>query len=149
MLLGKIPPLHFISVGMTCRGVVPFSRTGYHCNVAGGRLPMKLLCDCHRQSLFFNSLRGAPPLQAWFHSSTRFIFVTFPTVSLVGSTSAPIVPAIFQALLHFPHQARLGEPASPKGSSCTVLLGMENTAGRSKCQPSTAKRSQCQPSAAK
>ena len=29
MPLGKIPPLHFISVGMTCRGVVPFNRTGY------------------------------------------------------------------------------------------------------------------------
>ena len=29
LLLGKIPPLHFISVGITYRGVVPFIRTGY------------------------------------------------------------------------------------------------------------------------
>ena len=27
------------SLGMTCRGVVSFNHTGYHCNVAGGRLP--------------------------------------------------------------------------------------------------------------
>ena len=32
-----------------------------------------------------------------------------------------------------------GEPASPKGSFCTVLLSMENTARSSQCQPSTAK----------
>ena len=36
LLLGKIPPLHFISVGMTCRWVVPFNRTGCIRNVAGG-----------------------------------------------------------------------------------------------------------------
>ena len=34
MQLGKIPPLHFTSVGMTCRGAVPFNRTGYNCHVA-------------------------------------------------------------------------------------------------------------------
>ena len=32
----------------------------------------------------FDSLRGAPPLQAWYHSSARVVFGPFPTVSLVG-----------------------------------------------------------------
>ena len=32
--LGKIPPLHFTSVGMTCRWVVSFIHTGYNCRVA-------------------------------------------------------------------------------------------------------------------
>ena len=41
-----------------------FIHTGYHCNVAGGRLPMELWCDCPRQSIDFNSLREAPPLHA-------------------------------------------------------------------------------------
>ena len=65
--LGKIPPLHFMTVGMTCRGggfihphglyslrchgdessplhcVVPFNHTGYIRNVAGGRLPPLIL----------------------------------------------------------------------------------------------------------
>ena len=44
-------------------GVAPFTRTGYKCSVAGGRLPMELWCDCHRQSIDFDSLREAPPLQ--------------------------------------------------------------------------------------
>ena len=32
-------------------------------NVAGGRLPVELWCDCPRQSIDFDSLREAPPLQ--------------------------------------------------------------------------------------
>ena len=44
-------------------GVVPFTRTGCIRNVAGGRLPMELWCDCPRQSIDFDSLREAPPLQ--------------------------------------------------------------------------------------
>ena len=43
--------------------VVPFTRTGCIRYVAGGRLPMKLRCDCHWQSIDFDSLRGAPPLR--------------------------------------------------------------------------------------
>ena len=43
--------------------VTPFNHTGCICNVAGGRLPKKSWCDCHRQSIDFDSLRGAPPLQ--------------------------------------------------------------------------------------
>ena len=51
------------AVGMTCRYVISFIQTGYICNVAGGRLPKKSWCDCHRQSIDFDSLRGAPPLR--------------------------------------------------------------------------------------
>ena len=43
--------------------VVPFNRTGCIRNVPGGRLPKKSWCDCHRQSIDFDSLRGAPPLR--------------------------------------------------------------------------------------
>mgnify|MGYP004656196717 CR=1 FL=1 len=43
--------------------VVPFTRTSCIRNVAGGRLPMELWCDCPRQSIDFDSLREAPPLQ--------------------------------------------------------------------------------------
>ena len=86
--LGKIPPLHFIHFGrddisiggsvlpprvvfgalhgdesspLHC--VVPFNRTGCIRNVPGGRLPKKSWCDCHRQSIDFDLLRGAPPLR--------------------------------------------------------------------------------------
>ena len=52
-------------------GVVPFTRTGYYCHVAGGRLPMELWCDCPRQSIDFDSLREAPPLR---QRTTFFIF---------------------------------------------------------------------------
>ena len=51
------------TVGCTMFWVVPFNRTGYTSNVAGGRLPMELWCDCPRQSKNFDSLRGAPPLR--------------------------------------------------------------------------------------
>ena len=38
------------------------------------------------------------------------------------STDSPIVCAMFHAVPHFPHQSRpRGEPASPRGSFCTVL----------------------------
>ena len=51
MLLGKIPPLHFMTVGMTCRWVIPFNHTGCICNVAGGRLPP---LHAHRYVISFN-----------------------------------------------------------------------------------------------
>ena len=54
--------------------VVPFNQTGYNRNAAGGRLPMKLRCDCHRQSFYFDSLRGAPPLHAHHLSAHCFHF---------------------------------------------------------------------------
>ena len=53
-------PLH-----CTVYQVVPFTSTGSTSNVAGGRLPMKLWCDCHRQSMDFDSLREAPPLRRY------------------------------------------------------------------------------------
>ena len=31
------------------------------CACSGGNLPMELLCDCPRQSIISDSLRGAPP----------------------------------------------------------------------------------------
>ena len=76
--------------------VVPFNHTGYHCNVAGGRLPKKSWYDCHRQSIDFDSLRGAPPLRThWWvipftHtgyncSAPGTAHRPFPTVSLMGS----------------------------------------------------------------
>ena len=38
------------------------------------------------------------------------------------STDSPIVCAMFHAVPHFPHQSRpRGEPASPRGSFCTML----------------------------
>ena len=36
--------------GGTIFRVIPFNPTGYTSNVAGGRLPMELWCDCPRQS---------------------------------------------------------------------------------------------------
>ena len=44
---------------------------------------------------------------------------------IMGGTFLRIRPLLVQCLTLpcGPHQARLGEPASPKGSSCTVLLG--------------------------
>ena len=53
----------FRSLGMTCRGMVPFNHTGCIRNVAGGRLPIELRCDCPRQSINSDSLREAPPLR--------------------------------------------------------------------------------------
>ena len=88
------------SLGMTCRYVVPFNHTGCIRNVAGGRLPKKSWCDCHRQSIDFDSLRGAPPLRThWW--VIPFIYTgdichapgtahrPFPTVSLGGGTIQP------------------------------------------------------------
>ena len=56
MQLGKIPPLHFISVGMTCRWVVPFNRTGC--------IRYVVMAMNHRRYI------------GWFHSSQRVIFGT-------------------------------------------------------------------------
>ena len=52
------------TVGMTQWGTFPFFiGNGSVLSGAGGRLPMELWCDCPRQSIDFDSLREAPPLQ--------------------------------------------------------------------------------------
>ena len=76
---------HIRSLGMTCRGVVLFVRTGYNCNVSGtahrpfptfslvggffhphGLYSLRCLAMDHRRYI------------AWYHSSTRVIFETSP-----------------------------------------------------------------------
>ena len=65
--------------GCTMYRVIPFNPTGYTSNVAGGRLPMELWCDCPRQSIDFDSLREAPPLRtltAWYKRTTLVAPIT-------------------------------------------------------------------------
>ena len=64
------------SLGMTCRYVIPFNRTGYNRNVAGGRLPP---LRTHRLVIPFictGSIQGAPG------TAHR----PFPTISLMGGS---------------------------------------------------------------
>ena len=67
------------SLGMTCGGVVPFNRTGYKRNVAGGRLPP------------LRSRWGVVPFN--HTGSSRYVSGTahrpFPTVSLVDGIFHP------------------------------------------------------------
>ena len=110
-------------IGCTVYWVVPFIHTGYICNVAGGRLPplrLRWWMVPIIRTGYIRNIAGVAPLRLLF-------------------------PQCFTPYRILISLALWGEPASPKGSSCTVLLGMENTARRSKCQPSTANVSQVQP----
>ena len=62
------------SLGMTCRYVVPFNRTGYIRNVAGGRLPP---LRTQRLVIPFNRTGSIRGVSGTAHRP-------FPTVSLVG-----------------------------------------------------------------
>ena len=69
-------------------GVVSFNLTGCNRCVAGGRLPMELWCDCPRQSINFDSLRGAPPTGLQGRNRGTFTFVTAkPETSVIQALS--------------------------------------------------------------
>ena len=68
LLLGKIPPLHFISVGMTCRWVVPFCPYRLY-SKRGGR---------HNSRPYMHA-------GGWYRSTVRGVFASF-----CGDESSPL-----------------------------------------------------------
>ena len=105
--------------------VVPFNHTGYIRNVAGGRLPP---LRTHRWVIPFTRTGYIRSVPGTAHRP-------FPTVSLMGCTSAPVVPTMENAVLRLIHRLRRspfpeGEglvnspavPGSSGGRFCASLL---------------------------
>ena len=61
-----------------------------HCS--GGNLPMELWCDCPRQSIMFDSLRGAPPTGPQGRNRGTFVFVSSNAKTFVVVLGGTIQP---------------------------------------------------------